>query len=215
VFGEQLRSQLENETLEGSKSTRDSNVTPENAASRQTNDVSALTGEGIGRSEATRAVTLADPQKDVPVPTTDRARFVQRVANAFRSAQQQDGEIQLRLSPPELGSLKIEIAIRNGVLTANLETETSDARRVLLDNLPALRQRLAEQDIRIEKFEVDVRREGHSDHGQPEAEDRQSPRENRNSPTRRPEGPLETVVGSRRLPASAMSVPASGLDVRI
>jgi len=93
------------------------------------------------------------------VSTVDRARFVQRVSGAIRSANDQDGLVQLKLSPPELGSLRIEISVKQGILTAKLETETAAARAVLLDNLPALRERLAEQEIRIEKFDVDVRDE--------------------------------------------------------
>ncbi len=90
----------------------------------------------------------------------DRTRFGQRVGGAIRLAQQRDGQVQLRLSPPELGSLKIEISVKQGALTATLETETVSARNALLDNLPALRERLAEQNIRIEQFDVDLNRDG-------------------------------------------------------
>lgn len=86
----------------------------------------------------------------------DQARFIQRVARAFHSAQQHDGEIRLRLSPPELGSLRLEVKVQDGVLAARLEAETPAARTLLLDNLPVLRERLAEQGIRIEQFEVNV-----------------------------------------------------------
>jgi flagellar hook-length control protein FliK len=41
-------------------------------------------------------------------------------------------------------------------LVARLETETTSAKTAILDNLPALRERLAEQGLRIERFEVDV-----------------------------------------------------------
>jgi hypothetical protein len=40
--------------------------------------------------------------------------------------------------------LRVELSVRDGVLNARLETETSSARNLLLDNLPALRDRLAE-----------------------------------------------------------------------
>ena len=50
--------------------------------------------------------------------------------------------------------------MQDGVLAAKLETETPAARRMLLDHLPVLRDRLAEQNIRIERFDVDVRQEG-------------------------------------------------------
>jgi flagellar hook-length control protein FliK len=89
----------------------------------------------------------------------ERVRFVQRVARAFHSMSDEGGEVRLRLSPPELGSLRLEVSLRDGVLSARLEAETSSARNLLLDNLPALRERLAEQNIKVERFEVDVRDE--------------------------------------------------------
>jgi flagellar hook-length control protein FliK len=42
------------------------------------------------------------------------------------------------------------------VLTARLETETSAAQSVLLGNLPQLKERLAEQGMHIERFDVNV-----------------------------------------------------------
>ena len=110
----------------------------------------------VGRS-VQPSETMEEDARTTPV---DRARFVQRVGGALQLAHQRDGRVQLRLSPPELGSLRIEISVKQGVLTATLETETTAARNVLLDNLPALRERLAEQEIRIEQFDVDVRRDG-------------------------------------------------------
>ncbi len=95
----------------------------------------------------------------------DQVRFVQRVARAFQAASDRGGEVRLRLSPPELGSMRVEISVKSGVLTAHLETETSAARTVLLDNLPALRDRLAEQNIKIDRFDVDVN-DGSSDGSQ-------------------------------------------------
>jgi flagellar hook-length control protein FliK len=151
------------------------------------------------------------------MPTIDRARFVQRVANAFRSAQQNDGQIQMRLSPPELGSLKIEIAVRNGVLSANLEAETPDARRVLLDNLPALRQRLAEQDIRIDKFEVDIRREGGEQQGQAEAQQQQSEQQSQRASAQnriRSSKQHEAITTPKALHGKPAVAPG-GLDVRV
>ena len=96
----------------------------------------------------------------------ERARFVQRVASAFRSVGDEGGEVRLRLSPPELGSLRVELTVRDGVLSARLEAETSAARNLLLDNLPALRERLAEQNIKVEKFDVDVRDERRQSSGE-------------------------------------------------
>ena len=111
-----------------------------------------------------------------PVPTQDRVRFVQRVSRAFQSARNGGNEIQLKLSPPELGTLRLSISVEQGAVSAKFETETAAARNVLLDNLPALRERLAEQDIRVDKFDVDVGRDGEQSNQerQLDAKDRQS-----------------------------------------
>lgn len=86
----------------------------------------------------------------------DRVRFVQRVARAFQAAGDQGGVVRLRLSPPDLGSLQVQISVKQGELSAHIQAETSAAQQALLDNLPDLRDRLAQQDIRIERFDVDL-----------------------------------------------------------
>jgi len=102
-----------------------------------------------------RASTPAQSPQPAEPGGVDRVRFVQRVAGAFR-ALGGDGSVRLRLSPPELGSLRLEISVRNGQMTARLETENSTVRNLLLDNLPALRDRLAQQEIKIEQFNVEL-----------------------------------------------------------
>jgi flagellar hook-length control protein FliK len=109
----------------------------------------------IARLSAERSLHSNGSQGD----DVDSARFVSRVEGAVRAAQQRDGRIQVRLSPPELGALRIELTIQNGVMSARLEAETPAARNLLLDNLPALRDRLAQQEVRIDQFDVDVRRD--------------------------------------------------------
>ena len=118
-------------------------------------------------------------------PHVDPARFVSRVARAVHTAQERGGPLQLRLSPPELGAMRLEISVNQGALTATIETDNSTARQLLLDNLPALRDRLAEQNVKIERFDVDVRRDtsgsgqpnpGPQEHGQHERHDSTSDR---------------------------------------
>jgi len=96
-----------------------------------------------------------DPGASDPAQV-DRVRFVQRVARAFEAVGARDGSIRLRLHPPELGSLRLEVTIRNGTMIARMEVEDSTARSMLLDNLPALRNRLAQQDIKVGRFDVDL-----------------------------------------------------------
>lgn len=157
-----------------------------------------------------------EPNDPNGMPTIDRARFVQRVEGAMKAAHQRDGKIQVRLSPPELGSVKIELAMQNGVLSAKLEAETPAARNLLLDSLPALRERLAQQDIRIEKFDVDVRQEGgNAGSGQTDdrAADQSGERQQQNHP--RPAGNLKAATPIAARAVATASSAASGLDVRV
>ncbi len=129
----------------------------------------------------------------------NRVRFVQRVARAFAVVGDRGGSVRLRLHPPELGSLRLEVTVRNGTMTARLEVETDSARTMLLDNLPALRDRLAAQEIKVGRFDVDLSDrssggtpQGPGDHPQPHDDpDRGSPNPGREQEVEA-EGPLES-----------------------
>lgn len=91
---------------------------------------------------------------------TEQLVTIQRVAQAIRLAHERNGEIRLRLHPPELGALRLQMRVQEGTLTARLEVETPAARDVLLDNLPSLRDRLAEHNIRVDNFDVALMHDG-------------------------------------------------------
>jgi len=101
-----------------------------------------------GPSPARPAPSAAEPGQ------VDRARFVQRVARAFAAMGGRQGVVRLRLHPPELGSLRLEIQVRGGVMHARVEAENAAVRNLLLDQLPQLRDRLAQQDIKVQQFDV-------------------------------------------------------------
>lgn len=110
----------------------------------------------ISPSQEPRAGSTQQPHQDSESGQVDQARFVQRVARAFRAVGERSGSVRLRLSPPQLGSLRLEITVRDGSMTARVEAETPTARNLLLDNLPALRDRLAQQDVKVKQFDVDL-----------------------------------------------------------
>jgi flagellar hook-length control protein FliK len=117
-----------------------------------------LRGPQIPNSFANRLeAASAERKSNDPLNGVDRTRFVQRVARAFQRVGETEGEIRLRLSPPELGAVKLEVSLRDGAMIARMETETTAARNLLMENLPQLKERLAEQNVRIETFEVEVR----------------------------------------------------------
>lgn len=94
--------------------------------------------------------------RGVQLNEADQSRFIDRVARAFRAAENREGTVKLRLHPPELGSLRIELRVQNGALTARLEAETTMAQSLLLEHAHALRDRLSEQGVRVERFDVDL-----------------------------------------------------------
>lgn len=147
----------------------------------------AATSNSAG-AERTNGIAKPATGPAEALPAVDPARFVTRVARAFDLAQERGGgPIEIRLSPPELGSLQVKIELKEGVLSAALEAETPAARQTLLDNLPALRDRLEQQQIRIDKFDVDVRDDSQQRGGdwQPsgDARERGDERDDRREPT--------------------------------
>jgi flagellar hook-length control protein FliK len=142
----------------------------------------------------------------------ERVRFVQRVARAFQAAGEQGGKVTLRLNPPELGSVRLEVTIRDGVLRAHLEAETTAARQALLENLPALRERLAEQDVKIERFDVDLRDNGSGSDAETRTGDR---REGTDSRPRQEQAERTSPVNPNQDAPVEMTAPANenGLNV--
>jgi hypothetical protein len=144
----------------------------------------------------------------------NRLRLVQRVARAFQSANAaNDGSIKLRLSPPELGSVRIEIKVDGGQMNARLDAETPAARDTLLENLPALRDRLQQQDIKVMRFDVGLM-------GQSPGDSPQTPNRDfdQSAPARRVSQPLDTAAVSDVSDTGLSSTSAAGsagLDVVI
>ena len=108
-----------------------------------------------GTGDSSQAVD-GSAQSTASADQVDRMRFVQRVANAFEAMGDRSGSVRVRLSPPELGSIRLEITYRNGTVSARVQTDTAAARDILVENLPALRDHLAQQRIKVERFDVDL-----------------------------------------------------------
>src|SRR5262249_57309860 len=148
-------------------------------------------------------------------PQVDPSRFIGRVAKAFQTAQDRGGTLQLRLSPPELGALRIELNVKDGVMSASLQTENANARKLLLDHLPALRDRLAEQNIRVDRFDVDVRQDGSGAQADARGWQQQQPQHqpDQSSPRRQVPTPPKANVAAPERVASAPRVGDTGLNL--
>jgi flagellar hook-length control protein FliK len=188
-------------------------ATPANAANADTPPADGAPRDAV-RSSGDRTIHTPAAGGLEQADHVERARFVGRVEGAIRAAGARDGRISVRLSPPELGALRIELNMHQGVMTARVEADTMAARNLLLDNLPALRDRLAQQDVRIDRFDVDVRRDGSGSsqqqmHDRPSAQgDERRYADRRDAPS--PRGPAKpnptTTAASRRAPNAALDV---------
>lgn len=82
---------------------------------------------------------------------------VGRLTRGLNSAiNQRGGSVTLRLTPPELGLVKIEMAVRDGAVNAKFTAQTESVRNLLMDQMSNLRQAMDRQGLTVEKFEVQV-----------------------------------------------------------
>ncbi len=136
---------------------QDENVKPVEGAKQEGVD-SVSARDDSAKTQVFKGPKAGEPSSaQNPLMRADQAQqmvTIQRVAQAIRLAHERNGEIRLRLHPPELGALRLQMRVQGGVLTARLEVETPAAREVLLDNIAGLRERLAEHQIRVEHFDV-------------------------------------------------------------
>jgi len=95
-------------------------------------------------------------------------RIVKTMSMAVRRGQ---SEARILLQPPRLGSVRIELSVKNGVLNATFETQTQAARHVISSNLPHLKAALESQGIEVEGFNITVEHEA----GQPAFTDEREP----------------------------------------
>jgi Flagellar hook-length control protein FliK len=151
------------------------------------------TGEsesGEPPTSAPPAVARTDDARQTEAPrhrpqTTDPAELVQRCVDACRQSAQQDRPFRVRLRPPELGALQVEIFREEHAVSARLQVETASARSALSEHLSELRQSLVRHGVAVDRIEVqlvdfhaqpqnDSRHETNSDrHGEPATREEQ------------------------------------------
>lgn len=85
-----------------------------------------------------------------------RAKLVQRVSKAFQSFGNQSGSIRLRLAPAELGSVQVDMRVRDKQVEARIVAESEAAAAVLREQLPDLRQRLEAGGMKVDRFVVET-----------------------------------------------------------
>lgn len=133
----------------------------------------------------------------------DPRQVVHQVARSVQSAAEGGSpSLRVRLDPPELGPLQIDVSVTSAGVSARLEAESNATQRLLQDNLGQLREALAQQGVAIDKLTI----EKHSDPGrsdladrsfqqqqqqQQQTGDREAGRQQQRQPQSRDPGPFE------------------------
>ena len=128
------------------------------------------------------AVTPALPSSPAPItPASVNANAIQtnpllpnpntsesdsNVARVIRGMQgvinQNGGSVTLRLSPPEMGIVRIEMQMNHGTVNAQLHTEHESARTLLSQQLGHLRYALEAQGLSVERLHVQTISQDHT-----------------------------------------------------
>jgi hypothetical protein len=155
-------------------------------------DLGSSSGPGVtsasGRTEGTGRPALPSAL------AVHAADFADRLARTLLDTHQAGRPLSVRLHPPELGLLQIELSSREGVFTARMDVETPAARQTILDQLPQLREALAQTGHTIERIDVQVvdRQEHRSEHHDRRESGHQPPRDDtpreRQRPAQRSDG---------------------------
>lgn len=118
--------------------------------SRTVNMIQSMTGSTL--SETAQAVNHSDkPQNLMPMYLVDQVG--RQISRAILRG---DRVIRLNLKPPELGAVKIEMAVKDNTVNLEVVTENKAAKEILLANIHELREALLGQDVKLVKMDVQV-----------------------------------------------------------
>lgn len=126
-------------------------------------------GPDVGGMAGTESTQGRHPSNAVNAPS-----MIDRIANAILE-RPAGPEFSVQLTPPDLGSLRIDLVRRDGELTVSFGVENVRAEQLLVDSLPQLREMLHDQGLRIDRTDVYRFDQGAAAFSQQNAESRQSP----------------------------------------
>jgi flagellar hook-length control protein FliK len=181
-------------------------------------------GQGFGLApalDAQRTTTQTAPSSGAGASTTGNA-MEQAVANQVSRALVQnlpngDKMLVVRLTPPELGTVRIEVLEHQGTLTAHLHAEDDGVRLAIEHSLPSMRDELRALDAPIRDISLSDPSSGRSfTDGQQQPQQRQ-----RSGSARSPSGSdgFSLTVSAADAPLAGSSalggyVDARGVDMR-
>ena len=97
------------------------------------------------------AIPLTQPSQE------DGRALIDKLANALLTkAGTNEQAFNVRLAPPGLGRVSVEITAVDGDLAARIEVQSDDTRRLVAANLPLLQEALARYQVALSRIEIEV-----------------------------------------------------------
>ncbi len=142
-----------NQSLGGPESAAPSGLSPDGGAALTSADMSGRpTFTSLGDAQ-TAAQELR--QSLLSAESTPDDAVTKRVVRGMSTMiSRHGGSMTMRLDPPELGQLKVQMSIVRGVVTASFIASTDSARQLLERNLGMLRTSLENQGLTVERLAV-------------------------------------------------------------
>ncbi len=160
VTTEELAVTLENNTLKdmqavSTQQTRDNRQNTANDNAQGNANEQQMTFAQTVAERLEQAVAKTDAVASSYTTTTESV--MNQIQDAIRVIQTQDmTEMELQLHPASLGNLRIQIAAKEGVVTAVFTTENEAVRAALESQLITLKENFAQQGVKVEAVEVTV-----------------------------------------------------------
>lgn len=108
----------------------------------------------VGHTQAANATEAAARKILHTAPAPHRAVLQQVHSGLLQNLGQGRQQLTLQLNPPDLGSLTVNLKVVGKEIQAVLRAENQEARQIIAENMPLLRQSLESQGLRVTRLEV-------------------------------------------------------------
>lgn len=151
--------QLENATGMAASEPKNGAATPTPAATA-TIPAAASSAPTVSAVPAHPAVTMAETlmhARPHAAASVDEAPAAGQIVRGLAAmVNQRGGTMTMRLDPPELGALRVQMTIARGVVSADFQASTAQAQAVIDRSLASLRTSLESQGLSVERLTVHV-----------------------------------------------------------
>ncbi|MHA7833587.1 MAG: flagellar hook-length control protein FliK [Algiphilus sp.] len=123
-----------------------------------------ISAPGLATAASAQAVAAGGlPVGSPPLPTAAPQQMAEMAARVLvDAASEGNWRVTLRLDPPDMGRLDVQIARDQGALTAHFVASTPAARAAMEQAMPMLEAQMAEQGMSLADSSVSQERPGHS-----------------------------------------------------